>query len=493
MPTKTTVAVKTKKQPQRKLKKKGTVTTVTKVVQPKQRSRQGIPPKLSPAGVEYFNCAIRSFGGPAQIPDGSATPSLSVKHQYCHVITPDSLGRIAFAITPNIVGNFAILYGKVAAFPVYNLVTSAWERVTFDSDTIPTDRDFPYVTATFPDLRAGNPLNGGQNDAYYRVQSWRTVDSCAKVTYRGAPLYASGTVQVVRQSVVQERISNAVSGSHGAGLLGNYADQLAGVATIPSASPYDADYLAIAGAPITSSSVVAPGLEISSLRIELSSFGPSSMSEMCSLVGAESYPAHTTLHSKVALQDTMYQPYIEGASAVVNTQIGAASNQYQQCWGQLVHAVQTTGVTVSNADYYTAGTLPGYGHGDTTFFLYEGLTTAVGELASIFVESEACFEVTLNNRSSVGRLARMAPSKDPLALDVVSDIQKKMPAASTSGNWLTDSLSWYGNTMKQAIGASWNVGAQVAKAAGFNSIGDIAQSVAQLMISKGQVPAIKYY
>jgi len=490
------IAVSVKKlRKARKNKQSKTTIVVSNKQKPRNARRQmpiGNPSRaLTPKGMEYVHCAIRSHGGPVQIPDGSATSSLGCKFQYCHVIRPDTHGVIEFAITPNIIGNLAMHRGVVQDFPIYDLAAGAWTTTTYDSDVLFPTAPIPFVSATFPDLQAGNPLNEGQNQAFYRVQSWRCVDSCAKITYRGAPLYSSGTAQVVRQSIITDRVSNAVTASYGSGIGGANVTDIPGgtyLGITSGLSTFAVENQLLAAGPVTGG-IIPVGAMQSDLRIELSSNGPTTMPDFCSLVGAESYPASTTLYAKSVLQDTNYQPYIESATSVVLND----SSQYFATYGQLVRGSTLISGSVSNSNAVTPTTLPGYGHGDTTFFRYEGLPFADPGAASLFVELEACFEVTLGNKSSVGRLAKSPPPKDPVALDVVSDIQKKLPAASTTGNWLSDAASWYGGTMKKAIGYSWEVGAQVASAAGFRNVGDLATQVAKLMIGQGRVPAIRGY
>jgi len=450
------------------------------------------------------------MGAPAQIPDGSAAFTLPCKFQYCFVVKPNAAGQIYFAITPNLVGNFAISRGRVQGFPFYSLVTNNWLTVDFDSDstldtqlnpTAATANSDIYVTATFPDMQAGNPFTTGQNSSFYRVQSWRCVDSCAKITPRGPPLYAAGTIQSVRQSIVVDRVG--VANAQGYGITDNRAasDVLSGstgvISTSLTGSGYVANPVAIANVNMTmANQTVLPSNAVGNLRVELSSGGISSMAQVCSLVGAESYPAATTLHLKCTMQDTDFQPYVESAVAVVQDSYGSGSGLSYANWGQLAMGATTRATTAIDAGSYFPGTLPGYGHMTTSFFCAEGLPInrdAPGTEMSYFVECEACFELTLGRNSSVGRLARPAPPRDPVALDVVSDIQKQLPTASTDGNWFTNALGWYGRTMKQAIGASWTVGAEVARLAGFSSVGDVASALAKMALSsKTKTPALQY-
>jgi hypothetical protein len=433
-----------------------------------------------------LRCAVTGTGAPAQIPDGSAVPSLPFKFQYCTVVKPNARGEIIFAITPNVVGNFAICRGKIDDFPVYDLTTSAWLTTSFNPETdlvAGPQVGQVFVTSTFPDLRNGNPITAGQNEAFYKLQSWRMVDSCAKITYRGPPLYASGTAQVVRGSVVQERLTGIkVQGT------GGQAVDFLSQATLASGGPLgvtDVYPQQIAANPglITGNAIIPPTQILGDLRLELSTNGPTNSAEVCSMVGAESFQASTTLHAKSIMQDQTYQPWVDGAIAIANVPTsGLSVNTEVPCWGQLIQGVETFAGTTSNGVQLIPGTLPGYGHGDTTFFVYTGLPIDATGGASLFIECEACFEGTLGRRSNVGRLARPAPAKDPTAIEVVSDIQRKLPAASEHGNWLSDAANFYIGGMRKAIGFSYNVGAQVASAAGFKTAGDLASAVANLMI-----------
>jgi hypothetical protein len=347
-----------------------------------------------------------------------------------------------------------------------------------------------FVTSTFPDLRNGNPITAEQNQAFYNVQSWRTVDSCAKITYRGPPLYGSGTAQVVRSSVTQERLTTAKVQGAGTGPFSSMdfltgASQLYNMATGVT-DAYPNQFAANPG--FSASNSVIPYTQIlGNLRLELSSNGPTNAAEICSMTGAESFPAMKTLYSKSILQDVNYQPWVDGAMAIVNIPAASAVGPEVPCWGQLIQGTETynSQTVSSNAGVQlVTGPLPGYGHGDTTFFYYSGLSVgSAATQATLFIECEACFEGTLARRSTVGRLAQPAPPKDLPALEVVSDVQRKLPAASESGSWLSDAAEFYIGGMKKSIGFAYDIGGRAASAAGFKGVGDLGSAVANLLLN----------
>jgi hypothetical protein len=438
--------------------------------------------------------------GAAKFPDGSTIPTFPIGHKSCYQLKPLSSGELMFAITPNALGGLAMCKG-IAVAPRYN-TNSAFGAIGWASETTtwPTDTalanynglglfngaPLTYYTLPWTEWQKGNPLDISQNNNFLAAQDWRVISSKAKICFTGPVLNNSGAVSVGRQVISVKNISQpGPAGSVNASRMGR--DLLTyETLTVPASNaltPYFGQITNVDSAGASNLNEAVHGNLLPSLRMCCSSRGPTNIPEVCALQNSQSLPARETFCVENVISDYEFQPFVDNAIAVYESNEGVNI----PCWGQLILGSTPTfggSVVTINGEQVLSTTLGGFGHATTTFVSMEGLSDTAG----IFVEVENCIEYTVAYDSTVGRFASPSPPKDQTAIDLVAAVQKHAPVVKQEGeqSWITDAVSWYGNAMKKAIGGTYAVGGALLKGFGITGPGDIADLLAGVTLGGGK-------
>lgn len=247
---------------------------------------------------------------------------------------------------------------------------------------------------------------------------------------------------------------------------------------------------------------------------------PTSFGGVASLPGSRTFPARESTHLvnppiDYEFQDLrkMWTPYYviksgagemlrirdpEGGDNVYNTNNGVNYPSRALLFAGACHPYYADTEIYALGEGYVkrAEPIPGMGAAPVTYYFAQGLSSN----ASLTVTVRTCVEYQLAYSSPSARFAKMPPPERPLALRAVLDIGKKLPSSAPvtpqteNSGWLGNALSWYGNTMKNIIGTSWQVGANIARSFLPNTggIAALVGATRNLSIGYSNRPAIMY-
>lgn len=359
----------------------------------------------SAAGQAFAACTLAPVGAPTMstgYPDGGPNPTVVVDYRQVFVIRPivggPDNGMIQFAVHPSPLGGLAIHTGRVASLRY--VVNNAGDI----TGTTSTTNDFTNVNGTdkyslLPfrqNVRgASGPIWGTvQNDSAFGAQAWRVLSNKAHVVYSGDTFNNGGSYSVARQQIKVERLTEKMASDGYPAYAGQY-------------------------------------------RQYLNSFGPDDFSTNSQIPGSLQ-GAVADMRSGLDLinvpYDYAWQGWQDNATPIIVKGGDAGYTAFAQYLGN------------SESGQPAHGPTPGVGFAPTTFFSATGMAAE----QTITVSIQTCVEYTLDSDSPMQQMAKMPPSVDQSAIDFVKNAARGLPAAkpANTGNWFTNSLSWYGGAMK---------------------------------------------
>jgi len=406
---------------------------------------------------------VRCVLGPVNLPStgmgaptGGTEPTVVIDHRSMTVIKPVN-GAVCFAIIPGVSGCIALGAGQVTlSFPTmsYNIEAKSW-LVTAPTSTT--------LTQTFTSPDGNNPLTSnylvlpyketlgmmGDYDVLSQTglqfTKYRVLTSTANATFTGSTLYDAGTAATARVAYSIDEVTNIPSGPWN-GTAGPLSQLL------------------------HASMLVQPV--------------PKSQNDIVALPGSRTFSVREAVQMTNVPSRFDFQPVKQHwAPALLSAPIDTHDNAP---W--LLDVVFPNAVDVTNVGVIGAMS-QGLGYGPVTFYYADGLSPD----ASITVDARCCIEYTLSFASPAARFATTPMPERPMALRTVRDIAARLPSSApltqsqNSGGWLGNALSWYGNTMRNIVGAVYSTAGKVIQTAlpspGFQAIGSMTNSLGQLMLT----------
>lgn len=379
--------------------------------------------KPTMAGVKYFQCALNPFMGGvgAKIPDGATLLTIPMDFKGTYSITPvsgDATGTIGFYMYPALPGAVMLMQGTAT---ITNVVGAS---VTVSATCLTGGIPVPFIL-NFPDNATPSGLGVFPDFNTRSITRGRTVAWGMEVRPIGPLLSTQGQAAMARIPVSWRQ-----------------GFPMRGSATMP-----------YGGAVVWKQ---APIVKYGSFKIptfnEISSYPDSKVcpvAETCCILGRQGEGQHEFQSVEAEYLDF----YSDSAGLVANNTILA------------LNTLTTTGQTFSagppvvnpgahgqafTANYAMFGMIP-QRTGDNTvmghYWLPSGhemlayAATGVATSYSIEVVARLCVEVEVDQTSAFRTMSTPCAPRDDRALDVVADIQKRMPVSVSkpepSGNWWT--------------------------------------------------------
>lgn len=392
------------RRPRRKPKRK--VKTVV-AVQPVGRSRRRKPrrrivrsfPRMSQMGEEYMRCALglgaeSAFG----IPDEVTDLTFSVAMKLTQLVSFGTSGNMYLGFFP---GLYSMLHlgtenhngGAYTAAVIYDTNASSWTTNTIILGTGTTVAgtyypysdvgaiNLPWLGLPFQEFQVGNPRgaqfeNTGQNANFYAT-AWRPISMRARLVYGGTDLSNSGVVA-------------SCSGS---------------IASVPQAEGGVTLALPFYGDGFQQYTVDPPQ--------SLANFSSiaSAQDGMCTRL-----PDGLAIELKPSKPTVEFMPIEQGYIAVEDTTLGLGTLQMAQ--------MGCTGGSTPHSSFFPH--LGQYGGMDACAVAISGGSS--GQTVAVTVES--CVEMKVSRSLGIARhMARASPEYDPVALQMVAEVRKRMPIA----------------------------------------------------------------
>lgn len=365
----------------------------------------------------YLDCVFGPVDMPAGghgVPDGSNFKTIIVDHRYAVLAGPDANGEISFCLHPSPLGSIGVGKGVfsnvtmsqfTSAGAIEGLFSGALDVSPVAYDTVNTGV-YPILPHNEFIRSSGTVVGPGVNTTGLQAQTWRCIANTGRLMYTGDDFHNSGVGVSCRLPFT------AGPDRTYAGMAPGRAPTLATIGVVARPPPLD-----------FSSMVVLPGARI--------------------------FPAR------------------EGAD-LINTPNHFEWQEWKQDWCP----VNIDPTNPNRAQFIFMGlgwrnndpsppqpygmSSPGLGNADTTFVGLTGLQAG----QTVMIEARTCIEYTVAFNSDMARMAKYGADSQPKVLEELHKLSRTIPSSkppATEG-WLHHALSWYGNTMKDIIGKSWEIG-----------------------------------
>lgn len=390
-------------------------TRVVRVAPRRKRTRKGVGriAALHP----YLDCVFGPVDMPSGghgVPDGSNFKTIIVDHRYAVLAGPDANGEISFCLHPSPLGSIGVGKGVFSNVTMSQFTSAGDIEGLFSGSLDVSPVAYSTVnTGVYPILphnefirSSGTVVGPGVNTTGLQAQTWRCIANTGRLMYTGDDFHNSGVGVSCRLPFT------AGPDRTYAGMAPGRAPTLATVGVMARPPPLD-----------FSSMVVLPGARI--------------------------FPAR------------------EGAD-LINTPNHFEWQEWKQDWCP----VNIDPTNANRAQFVFMGlgwrnndpsppqpygmSSPGLGNADTTFVGLTGLQTG----QTVMIEARTCIEYTVAFNSDMARMAKYGADSQPKVLEELHKLSRTIPSSkppATEG-WVHHALSWYGNTMKNIIGKSWDIG-----------------------------------
>jgi hypothetical protein len=515
----------------RKVRSKPTKPRVRNVERPRKRNVVNVDP--------FIHCVLGPLDRPGKgvgCPDGSPDPSIVVEHRQTIVLRPLQNGTdITFALVSSPFG--AVALGQGQATSTINTVDwsgahgiQADELFGPSNQTVIGSFNIPKLNAFTEDVDNLELQIDRNLAAFYRVipfmeslatagthvndlsktgfspERFRVLTTQGHVSFTGSSLNNSGVACTAR-------VTHKVDTDEAFPLfqpIANYnrydnSDGGTGVPTISAHYGPISNKLNSTGDPEpTQRATPYPGMQMIVAGCDLQRGPPTTFSDISALAGCRVFPARESVQlinppSSFEYQDIrkLWCPFFwkDGEDGRIQrlpptTAMWLADPIY--CFGGMANEMkQEVGYPpILDPTMTRVLPIPGLGHAPVTYYSASGLSPD----STITVTVRTCVEYTLQFSSSAARFAVTPPPARPAVLRTVQDVGKKLPSSQpvtpvTEGTgWLSSAISWYGNTMKNIVGASWDIGGQVARnlipGVSGHAIANLTSRTGRLMIGK---------
>jgi hypothetical protein len=429
-------------------------------------------------------------GGGVGVPDGSSFKTIVIEHRSLLSITPNSDGKIGFAVVANPFGAVAVNRGKFEAtcykvqahynpgtgeygpdtltglFPTYMAgpgtiafdPSTLFDNFAADYSIVPFNEWLTPITAptgsTYAVSEPGAALEGLPNQRGLRIARWRTITATGRIRYIGDALHNSGVMAIARSGIeVASKFDIKCLLTSGAGPTAWMQDAILGQA----ASSCPTSFTSVA---------TMPGAKVLPVKCGADVICPPSDFAWHEWEDAFFLGKNTCIpRTSTVVDDTSNpQPY-------------SAEDMSTSLWNPAFAGMAYGKYSSPAVDVLRSTPIPGWSNNDVTFVQVQGMQ----QEQPIIIETRTCCEYTLAFDSPSARFARDSPRSRPAALKTVMDVARTVPAAKPPNDgisWLNSAITAIGDVMSGPVG-------KLSKRLAGMALGALAPPLAPLAIGWG--------